>query len=334
VRCPSLAELPRPPFGKSGWPWTEESSRPPEPHAGESPRPRITVVTPSFNQGQFLEETIRSILLQGYPNLEYFVLDGGSSDQSVEIIEKYAPWIDFWVSERDRGQSAAINRGLRMGSGSYATWINSDDMLCKDALVVHSSTHEMADDVVYVGDCINIDAAGQVLFKHRGRVRSLEDLLRVRSVWQSGGFICQQEVLFPLQLALRVGGLNEDNHYSMDYELWGRFFLAGARVQYTGIPFGFFRRHEAQKTKAIRAQTESMFDVAEALLARAGSVSAPEREDIRAELTAYREAYPELAWRHTGRLARLGLPPSIVTPIRTIKEKVEKSISDLTRSAK
>ena len=90
-------------------------------------------MTPSFNQGRFLEETIRSILLQGYPNLEYFVLDGGSSDQSVEIIEKYAPWIDFWVSERDRGQSAAINRGLRMGSGSYATWINSDDMLCKDA---------------------------------------------------------------------------------------------------------------------------------------------------------------------------------------------------------
>jgi hypothetical protein len=153
-------------------------------------------------------------------------------------------------------------------------------------------------------------------------------------VWQSGGFICQQEVLFPLQLALKVGGLNENNHYSMDYELWGRFFLAGARVQYTGIPFGFFRRHEAQKTKAIEAQTQSTFDVAEALLALAESLPTAEREDILTELRAYREAYPELAWQHTGRLARLGLPPSIVTPLRMIKEKVQRSISDLTGSAK
>jgi hypothetical protein len=323
VRCPSLVELPEPPSDKTGWPWTEESSRLPERQTGSGSWPRITVVTPSFNQGQFLEEAIRSILLQGYPNLEYFVLDGGSTDKSVEIIDQYSP---------DCGQSAAINRGLRMGSGSLATWINSDDMLCKDALFKHFSTHEMADDVFYVGDCINIDAAGQVLFKHRSHIRSLEDLLRVKSVWQSGGFICQQEVLFPLQLALRVGGLNENNHYSMDYELWGRFFLAGARVEYTGIPFGFFRRHEAQKTKAIQAQTESTFDVAEALLALSESVSAAEKADILAELTAYREAYPELAWRHTGRLARLGLPPSIVTPIRTIKEKVERTISDLRRS--
>jgi glycosyltransferase involved in cell wall biosynthesis len=334
VRCPSLAELPRPSLGKSGWPWTEESSRPPEPHAGESPRPRITVVTPSFNQGQFLEETIRSILLQGYPNLEYFVLDGGSSDQSVEIIEKYAPWIDFWVSERDRGQSAAINRGLRMGSGSYATWINSDDMLCKDAFTEHFATHGTADDVVYVGDCINIDADSQVLSRHRGRVESLEDLLRVRSVWQSGGYISQQEVLFPLHLALRVGGLNEDNHYSMDYELWGQFLLAGAPIRYTGIPFGFFRRHEAQKTQAIRAQTESTLDVAEALLALAESVSPENREDILAELQAYRKAYPDLVWKHTGRLARLGLPPSIVAPIRTLKESVKRSIGGPDRSSK
>jgi glycosyltransferase involved in cell wall biosynthesis len=334
VRCPSLAELPQPPADKKGWPWTEESSRLPERNAGDGSWPRVTIVTPSFNQGQFLEETLRSVLLQGYQNLEYFVIDGGSTDRSVGIIEKYSSWIDFWVSELDRGQSAAINRGLRMGTGSHATWINSDDMLCKDALFQHFSTHAIAEDVVYVGDCIIIDGGGQALFTHRSRVQSLEDLLRVRSVWQSGGYICQQEVLFPLQLALRVGGLNEDNHYSMDYELWGQFFLAGARVRYTGIPFGFFRWHEAQKTKAIRTQTESTLDVAEALLELAGHVSAESREDILAELRAYRRAYPEIAWRHTGRLARLGLPPSIVTPIRTLKKTVEKSVSGFTRSSK
>src|SRR5262245_9999832 len=113
VRCPSLAELPKPPSGKNGWPWTEESSRLPESKPGTGSWPRITIVTPSFNQGRFLEEAIRSILLQGHPNLEYFVLDGGSVDGSVEIIEKYSQWLDFWVSELDHGQSAAINRGLR-----------------------------------------------------------------------------------------------------------------------------------------------------------------------------------------------------------------------------
>jgi glycosyltransferase involved in cell wall biosynthesis len=334
VHCPSLADLPQPPSGKSGWPWTEESSALPERRAGAGSWPRITIVTPSFNQGQFLEETIRSILLQGYQNLEYFVLDGGSADGSVETIDKYSRWIDFWVSERDGGQSAAINRGLGMGTGSLATWINSDDMLCKDALFQHFSTQEIADDVVYIGDCINIDATGRVLFTHRARVESLEDLLRVRSVWQSGGYICQQEVLFPLQFARRVGGLNENNHYSMDYELWGEFFLAGARVRYTGIPFGYFRSHEAQKTKAITKQTASTLDVAEALLARAESVSTENRQDILSELTAYRTAHPEIVWRRSGRLARFGLPASIVTPIRSLKGTVEKSITRFTRSSK
>jgi glycosyltransferase involved in cell wall biosynthesis len=334
VRCPSLAELPQPPVGKAGWPWTEESSRLPERKPEGGSWPHITIVTPSFNQGQFLEETIRSILLQGYPDLEYFVLDGGSADGSVDTIDKYSRWIDFWVSEPDRGQSAAINRGLGMGTGSLATWINSDDMLCKDALFQHFLTQEIADDVVYVGDCINIDASGRVLFTHRARVESLEDLLRVRSVWQSGGYICQQEVLFPLQLARRVGGLNENNHYSMDYELWGEFFLAGAQVRYTGIPFGYFRSHEAQKTKAITTQTDSTIDVAEALLARAESVSTENREDILSELEAYRKAHPEIVWRRSGRLARVGLPASIVTPIRSLKDTVEKSITGFTRSSK
>lgn len=121
TRHASLRDLPPPPPGKTGWPWTEES----EPLAAQMPDgrpwPRITVVTPSFNQGQFLEATIRSVLLQRYPELEYFVLDGGSTDGSVDTIRRYAPWLSHWVSEPDGGQSAAINRGLERGSGVYAT---------------------------------------------------------------------------------------------------------------------------------------------------------------------------------------------------------------------
>ena len=86
-----------------------------------------------YNQGRFLEGTIRSVLLQGYPDLEYFIFDGGSTDNSVEIIEKYSRWLTYWTSEPDAGQSAAINRGLNLSSGLYATWINSDDLLHKNA---------------------------------------------------------------------------------------------------------------------------------------------------------------------------------------------------------
>src|SRR3978361_276846 len=138
MRCPSLQELPPPPPGRTGWPWTEESTAPATYPPDGGRWPRISVVTPSFNQANFLEATLRSVLLQGYPDLEFFVLDGGSRDGSVEIIKKYAPWLTEWVSEPDGGQSAAIGRGLRLASGLFFTWINSDDMLSRDALVTHA----------------------------------------------------------------------------------------------------------------------------------------------------------------------------------------------------
>ena len=291
--------------------------------------PRITIVTPSFNQARFLEETIRSTLLQGYPNLEYFVLDGGSTDGSVEIITRYAPWLSDWVSEPDGGQSAAINRGLRMGSGSHATWINSDDLLCKNALVEHALTQGFADDVVYCGDCINIDEKSNVLFTHRARVFSLEDLLRISSVWRSDGYISQPEVLFPRDLALRVGGLNEHNHWSMDYELWGQLLIAGAAIKYTGIPFGMFRRHPAQKTQQNMKQTPSMLDAAAALINLADCLPAGRKRELLADLESYRG----VVWRRSGRLAAIGLPPSVVNPLRQLRGILEKRIQHLTRSA-
>jgi glycosyltransferase involved in cell wall biosynthesis len=281
--------------------------------------PRITIITPSFNQGEFIEEAIRSILLQGYPNLEYFVLDGGSTDSTVEIISKYSQWIDFWVSEPDGGQSAAINRGFRMGSGTYVTWINSDDMLCKDALWSHLSSNTFAPGIVYVGDCLHINEAGTPLFTHRGSVRTVEDFLRVRSVWRCDGSIDQPAVLFPLELALRVGGLNEANHYTMDYELWGRFLLAGAQFHYTGLPFGYFRWHDGQKTLDAVAQTESMLDVAAGMIPLAHSLPNERRQELLADLGAYRKEYPQILWKHSGRLARAGLPRSVVVSVRKLR---------------
>jgi len=130
MHCPTLKDLPEPPPSKRGWPWTEESTPLQHSMTDRQEWPPITIVTPSYNQGRFIEETIRSVLLQGYSNIEYLVLDGGSTDESIRIIEKYSSRLTYWASDPDGGQSAAINRGLRMGTGLFATWLNSDDLLC------------------------------------------------------------------------------------------------------------------------------------------------------------------------------------------------------------
>ena len=114
---PLIDSLPPIDVAKPGWPWAEASVPLPEKMPDGSDWPRISVVTPSYNQGEFIEETIRSVLLQGYPNLEYIIIDGGSTDNSVEIIKKYEPWLTYWVSEKDRGQSHAINKGFKHAAG-------------------------------------------------------------------------------------------------------------------------------------------------------------------------------------------------------------------------
>src|ERR1700679_2398623 len=123
MRCPELHELPPPPSNRTGWPWTEAL---PSSVDQNSLLPRISVLVPSYQQGHFLEETLRSILLQGYPDIEIIIIDGGSTDETLGIIQRYAPWITWWVSERDRGQTHALNKGLERVSGTWIGWQNSD----------------------------------------------------------------------------------------------------------------------------------------------------------------------------------------------------------------
>src|SRR5439155_19891425 len=121
-----LSVLPPPPRGKTGWPWTEESTPVAEAIKNGASWPRISIVTPSYNQGHFIEETIRSVLLQGYPNLEYIVMDGGSKDGTLSILRKYEHAIDFYTSAPDKGQAEAINKGFARASGDILAWLNSD----------------------------------------------------------------------------------------------------------------------------------------------------------------------------------------------------------------
>ena len=162
MRCPIVTELPPPPPDKTGWPWTEESRQLPDTMPDGASWLRVSIVAPSYNQGQFIEETIRSVLLQGYPNLEYIVADGGSADKSAAVIRKYEPWLTHWVSEPDRGQSHAINKALARSTREALASLNSDDCLLPGAVSHVIRAHERySSAVASVGGCCRVSPEGR-----------------------------------------------------------------------------------------------------------------------------------------------------------------------------
>lgn len=213
MRCPSLAQLPPPPPGKTGWPWTEEGPSMTETMPDGRPWPPISIVTPSYNQASFLEETIRSVLLQGYPNLEYIVIDGGSSDGSVEVIEQYETWLACWVSEPDRGQAHAINKGFARASGQIFAWLNSDDVYEPEALqqIATKLARSPACNLVY-GDGSYIDLDGL----KTGRCDWIQPYDRGR--FRTFNFILQPAAFWRRSLWERAGPLDARYHYAMDWE--------------------------------------------------------------------------------------------------------------------
>jgi glycosyltransferase involved in cell wall biosynthesis len=219
---------------------------------GDRAWPKISVVTPSFNQGRYISETIDSVMAQGYPNLEYIVVDGGSTDETLEVLERYRGKLTHLISERDRGQSHAINKGFRLATGDIFCWLNSDDRFAPGALFAVAmafSTH----DVDMVSGICEIYAGDRLLHRHMSACADgtlpLNDLLDLDRGWNAGQFFYQPEVFFSRALWERAGAyVREDCYYSMDYELWCRFALGGAKLHVIGKSLARFRQHPEQKT--------------------------------------------------------------------------------------
>jgi glycosyltransferase involved in cell wall biosynthesis len=206
---------------------------------------RVTIVTPSFNQAPFLEQTIHSVLDQDHPDLEYIIIDGGSTDGSLEIIRRYAGRLAWWVSEPDRGQTDAINKGFARATGAVLAWLNSDDTYEPGAVreaAGYLDTHPEVG-MVY-GDADFIDAGGRVIGRFNARRTDYNRLLR------GAVYIPQQAAFFRRALWEQVGPLDPDFFFAMDYDLWVRIAKVSSLEYLPGRTWANFRLHQAAKTIA------------------------------------------------------------------------------------
>ncbi len=242
----TIKDLPLPPKGKIGFPWTEGT--PPQ-YIAEN-LPKITIITPSFNQGQFIEETIRSVLLQNYPNLEYIIIDGGSMDNTLEIIKKYEKFIDYWVSEADSGQANAINKGLKKATGEVFNWLNSDDYYLPNALLTIGQNFSKQPHLAVLGGReIHLLPNGNLSKPTNGTV-----ILPTLEATIVLGNCNQPPTFFRLSVVRQLGELSENLYFCMDSELWTRYlahFGLSNTMKIDSI-LNVFRLHEHSKSLSAR----------------------------------------------------------------------------------
>lgn len=238
-----LKDLPAPPSYRAGWPWTKLLQFKEKNTLQDWALPKITIVTPNYNYGQYLEETIRSVLLQGYPNLEYFIFDGGSTDNSVEIIKKYEKWITYWVSEKDEGQASAINKGLKMASGQWFNWLNSDDILMPNALMTLARISHLVSDASWISGA-------------RIEMNKYCEYCDICVPWRTdpiglaiGAIYLPQDATFVKTDFVRENNIHLDEQYNIVFDtIFHHQLLTLEKPLLTSVVFSGIRRHEVNKT--------------------------------------------------------------------------------------
>ena len=251
----NLINLQEPPKSKKGWPWTQETPITSIFANDKNFWPKISIITPSYNQGQFIEETIRSVLLQNYPNIEYIIIDGGSTDGSIEVIRKYERWITYWVSEPDDGQTNAINKGFQKATGEIVAWLNSDDFYTPGALfsVAKAFLEKPNADVIYG----NIKTVGVKTLKFPNIC--LNKYSRKRLFYSN--YIPQPASFISINALRKVKFLDERFDYIMDYDLWMRLGKENVIFHYIPKTLAYFRFHRNSKT--VSQQEEFWWEILE-----------------------------------------------------------------------
>ena len=232
--------------------------------------PRISIVTPSFNQAPFLERTILSVLNQNYPNLEYLIMDGGSSDGSVEIIKKYDKYLSYWVSEPDGGQANAINKGFKMCSGDILAWLCSDDLYTPGTLKKIAALFVKKEADLIYGNTYLTDCNDAILREHRNI--PFNGLFSKRAILHGLFSISQPSMFWSRKLFLNVGGINERLSNVLDNDLIIRFLLADPVVVFLRDFLSCERSHPGQKTQKFSHVSRSEISALRKSYGEAGAI--------------------------------------------------------------